>query len=58
VIDRIAQALVRVASHLVPSDQRAEWRREWETEMAWDRHRRLGGMDRLKRASGAGRHAV
>jgi putative ABC transport system permease protein len=57
----LAALIVRSASVLVPSDIRADWRREWETELGAAFGRRDGSRQeagQLRRALGAWPHAL
>jgi putative ABC transport system permease protein len=53
---RLARQIVRAASCLVPSGRRAEWRAEWQGELA-ERERRSGGGV-MRFALGALPHAI
>ncbi|HUR20951.1 MAG TPA: ABC transporter permease, partial [Vicinamibacterales bacterium] len=53
-----ARWLISVVAWLVPSDMRREWRREWEAELDWCAAEGRGTWHQLRRARGAGRHAL
>lgn len=52
----LARGLVRAAGLLVPGDLRAEWQRDWESELAWTVDR--GPAAQVRRALGAWPHAL
>jgi predicted permease len=52
----LARHMVRAAGFLVPGDLRAEWQRDWESELAWTAER--GAPAQLRRAMGAWPHAL
>lgn len=53
-----ARWLVAAIAWVVPSDQRREWRREWDTELNWCAASGRGAWHQLRRARGAWRHAI
>ncbi|HEX5217493.1 MAG TPA: ABC transporter permease [Vicinamibacterales bacterium] len=57
-MSRFAHLIVRAAARVVPADVRGEWRREWHSELAWCDEEERGGVEQLRRAAGAWRHAI
>jgi predicted permease len=53
----LAEGLVRLASTIVPSDVRSDWKREWHAELAWSRRRGSAEWRLALRAAGAMAHA-
>lgn len=54
---RVAGAIVRLASPIVPGDIRRDWRREWDAELSFAAGRGSGAVRLAARALGAWPHA-